>query len=168
MNVSDAIKVRRSIRTYSQRTVEDEKLNAVLEAARLAPSANNAQAWKFVVVKDKQKIADLQTACGNQPAIGTAPVVIVACALRHHVMTCGQPAETVDTSIAMSFMLLEACEQGLATCWLGFFYEDKVKAILGIPDDVTVVAVTPLGYPDEKPNARPRKSVEEVVSFDKF
>lgn len=168
MNVFEAIKERKSIRKYQSRPVEDEKLNAVLEAGRLAPSANNAQKWKFIAVKDKNKIAALQSACGNQPSVGSAPVVIVACATNHQVMTCGQPADTVDTSIAMSFMMLEACEQGLGTCWLGYFFEDKVKAVLGIPDGVSVVAVTPLGYPDEQPAARPRKTFSEVVSVDKY
>jgi nitroreductase len=168
MNVTEAIESRRSIRKYSGRPVEDEKLNAVLEAARLAPSSNNAQGWKFIAVKDKQKIAKLTEACGNQSFVGTAPVVIVACTTRNHMMTCGQPAHTIDTSIAVSFMLLEACELGLGTCWLGFFYEDKVKEILDIPDDVSVVAVTPLGYPEEQPAARPRKTAAEVISFDKF
>lgn len=168
MDVMEAIKARRSIRKYSSKPIEEGKLSAVLEAARLAPSANNAQGWKFIVVRDKEKIKKLEAACGNQKQVGEAPVVIVVCATRKHTMTCGQPAETVDASIATSFIMLEACEQGLGTCWLGFFYQDKVKEILDIPDDATVVAITPLGYPDESPDMRPRKSAAEVISFDKF
>ncbi len=168
MNVSDAIKVRRSIRKYSDRQVEDEKLTAVLEAARLAPSGNNRQDRKFIVVRDKNKRDALVDACGGQTFVGEAPVVIVTCALKQHLMTCGMPAETIDASIAMSFMLLEAREQGLGTCWLGYYYEDKVKQVLDIPEDVRVVSITPLGYPAENPPARPRKTISEVVSYDRF
>jgi nitroreductase len=168
MNVLDAMKGRRSIRKYSPKAVEDDKLSCVLEAARLAPSANNAQDWRFIVVKDKKIMAELMDAAGDQKFLGEAPVAIVACGLRHKIMTCGQPTDTVDLSIAMSFLVLEAYEQGLGTCWLGFFYEDKVKRILGIPENVSVVAVTPLGYPAENPVSRPRKNIGEIVGYEKF
>jgi nitroreductase len=83
-------------------------------------------------------------------------------------MTCGQHRYTVDLSIAMSFMVLEAYEQGIGTCWLGHFDEEKVKKLLGIPKKIRVVAMTPLGYADEEPAARPRKSFDEVVCFDQY
>ncbi|HEX2938575.1 MAG TPA: nitroreductase family protein [Ruminiclostridium sp.] len=168
MDVMDAIKLRRSVRKYSSKPIEEEKLNAVLEAARLAPSASNFQGWRFVAVTDKEKITRLKEACGDQEQVGMAPAVIVVCETYHRMMACGQPAETIDASIAMSFMLLEAREQGLGTCWIGLFYEDKVKAVLDIPDDVSVVAVTPLGYPDDEPPARPRKTFSEVISYNKY
>jgi nitroreductase len=168
MNVCDAIKTRRSIRKYKSQPVEKDKLNAVLEAARLAPSARNTQSWKFIAVTDKKVIEKLKQACCNQGFVGEAPVVIVACATRRHIMTCGQPSDIIDLSIATSFMLLEACEQGLGTCWLGAFHADKVKEALNIPDDIEVVAVTPLGYPDEQPAARPRKALCDIVSYDRY
>jgi nitroreductase len=83
-------------------------------------------------------------------------------------MSCGQQTAPVDLSIAMSYMILEAHELGLGTCWLGHFNADAVKAALDIPESVTVVAFTPIGYPAETPEARPRKSKEEVISYDKF
>lgn len=168
MNVSDAIKGRRSIRKYSSKAVEAEKLTCVLEAARLAPSANNAQEWRFIVVKDKNILAELMNATGGQQCIGEAPAAIVACGLKQKIMTCGQPTDTVDLSIAMSFIVLEAYEQGLGTCWLGHFYENEVKKVLGIPENVKVVAITPLGYAAESPASRPRKDIGDIVSYEKF
>jgi nitroreductase len=83
-------------------------------------------------------------------------------------MMCGQPRYTVDVSIAMSFIILQARELGLGTCWIGAFDESSVKKILGIPDDVRVVAMTPLGYPIQDPVAKPRKKMEQIVCFDKY
>jgi len=169
MDVLTAIHGRRSIRQYSSKPVEDEKLNKVLEAARLAPSANNCQLWKFVVVKDDEIRAKLAEAAGRQMFIKQAPVAIVACGLNpDRLMFCGQPRYTVDLSIAVSFMILEAYEQGLGTCWIGHFDERKVKEVLGIPDNVRVVAITPLGYPAESPAQRPRKKLDEIVCYERY
>lgn len=169
MEVFEAIKARRSIRAYEAREVEEEKLRRVLEAGRLAPSANNRQDWRFIVVRDPEKRKKLVEAAGGQAFVGTAPVVLVVCGTEpEKVMYCGQPAYTVDATIALSFMILEACELGLGTCWLGHFDEQRVKEILGIPEKVRVVAMTPLGYPAESPTARPRKSLDEVVSYERF
>lgn len=169
MDVLEAIRTRRSIRAYDSREVEEEKLKRVLEAGRLAPSASNRQDWKFIVVRDSEKRKMLVEAAGGQAFVEEAPVVLVVCGTEpDKVMYCGQPAYTVDTSIALSFMILEACELGLGTCWLGHFDEKRVKEILGIPAGVRVVAMTPLGYPAESPAARPRKSIDEVVSFERF
>ena len=169
MNVMDAIAGRRSIRSYSHREIEPQKLNAVLEAARLAPSASNGQIWKFIVVQDLETREKLTSAAGGQGFIKDAPAVIVACAEESsRVMLCGQYRYTVDVSIAMSFMILEAYEQGLGTCWIGHFKEDDVRQILDIPSNVRVVALTPLGYPAESPMPRPRKSQKEIVYFEKY
>lgn len=168
MNVMDAIKGRRSIRKYRSEAVEDEKFAYVLEAARLAPSANNEQNWRFIVVKDKEKLAELMKAAAGQEFLSEAPAAIVACALKHRIMACGQPTDTVNLSIAMSFVVLEAYEQGLGTCWLGNFSEDKVKRALGIPENVRVVALTPIGYPAENPAPRPRKDIDKIVCYEKF
>lgn len=168
MDVSEAIRNRRSIRKYAAKPVEREKLEAVLEAGRLAPSARNQQDWKFIAVTDDARRAELTNACCGQTFVGQAPAVLVVCALENRTMTCGQPAGTIDASIALSFMMLEAAEQGLGTCWLGSFYEDQVKKVLGIPASVRVVAVSPLGYPDESPSARPRRKFEEVAGYEYY
>lgn len=168
MDVLSAIKGRRSIRKYSNRPVEEEKILKVLEAARLSPSAKNQQNWKFIVVKDAETRKKLTEAIG-QPFVGEAPIILVNCGTEpKSVMKGGQPRYTVDLSIATAYMILEAYEQGLGTCWLGSYDEDKVKRVLGIPEEVRVVAITPLGYPDETPDPRPRKDLEEIVSYDRY
>jgi len=166
MDVMTAIKNTRSIRAYKSTEVEEEKLNLILEAARLSPSARNLQNWKFIVVRDKKLRERLVEAAAGQKFVGEAPLTLIACATApERVMTCGQPANTIDLSIALSFMMLEAAELGLGTCWLGSFYEDKAKEVLNLPEGYRVVAMTPLGYPDENPAPRPRKSIEEIVEY---
>ena len=169
MNVFSAIQNRRSIRLYSDRMVEEEKLRNVLEAARLAPSASNMQNWKFIVVRDAEKREMLTEAAYSQTFVGQAPIILVACGTDPDgVMKCGQHRYTIDLSIATAFMVLEATEQGLGTCWLGSFNEKMVKEILNIPDRVRVVAMTPLGYPGEAPAARPRRKLDEIVCLDGY
>lgn len=169
MDVFSAIQGRRSIRKYKSAAIEEEKLRKVLEAGRLSPSASNRQSWEFVVVKDPLTRRKLAEAAGNQTFVGQAPVIIVSCGTDPDgVMTCGQHRCSIDLSIATAYMILEAYEQGLGTCWLGHFDEAEVKRILAIPENVRVIAMTPLGYPDETPAARPRKEFDEVVCFDKY
>jgi len=169
MDVFTAIRERRSVRAYKDKDVEEDKLKKVLEAARLSPSASNRQEWKFVVVKNAETRKKLADAAYGQKFVGEAPVVIVACATESKkVMTCGQLAYTVDLSIACAYMILEACEQGLGTCWLGTFNEEEVKNILGIPKPMRVVTMTPLGYPDQPPSPKLRKTLDEIVCFEKY
>jgi len=169
MDVMTAIKTRRSIRGYIDKPVEDEKLNAVLEAGRLAPSARNLQEWKYVVVKDKYLREKLVDAANGQHFIGQAPVVIVACATKtDHVMPCGELSYPIDLAISIDHITLEATEQGLGTCWIGAFKQDEVKKLLGIPENVRVVVLLPMGYPDSTPAPRPRKNIDEIVSYDKW
>jgi nitroreductase len=169
MDVFEAIKERRSVRAYKDRDVEEEKLRKILEAARLSPSASNRQEWKFIVVKNAETRAKLAGAAYGQRFIGTAPVVIVACATEAEaIMMCGQPTHTVDVSIACAFMILEAQEQGIGACWVGAFNEGEVKKILAVPNHMRVVTMMPLGYPDESPDPRPRKSFGQVVCFEKY
>ena len=169
MDVFEAIESRRSIRKYLNREVEQDKIDKILESARIAPSAANRQEWKFVVVKDQQTRNKLVDACMGQKFVANAPVFIPACSTESEkVMPCGQYAYSVDLSIALSFMILEATELGLGTCWLGAFKEDEVKSILNIPEEVRLVGLTTLGYADESPEKRPRKSFEEVVTYEKW
>ena len=169
MSVQSVISDRRSIRAYQDKPVEEEKLNLILEAARMAPSARNRQEWHFIVVKDRETRARISKAANNRQFIGEAPVIIAACATEaEYVMSCGQLAGTVDTSIALSFLVLQAHELGLGTCWLGAYNETEVKEILGIPPHVRVIAMTPLGYPAEAPEAKLRKPLAEIVSYDRY
>ena len=169
MNVTEAIETRRSIRSYKDRQIEEDKLERVLEAARLAPSAKNLQEWKFIVVKDKLTRQKLASAAKNQKFVGEAPVVIAACAVEtEHVMTCGQLCYPIDLAIAVDHMTLKAVEEDLGTCWIGAFHEDEVKEILNIPEKVRVVALLPIGYPEYVPSQTPRKMREEIVVSEKW
>jgi nitroreductase len=169
MDVFTAINRRRSVRAYKRAEVEEEKLRKVLEAARLSPSASNRQDWKFIVVRDMETRKKLAKAAFGQSFIGEAPVVIAACGTEPKaIMACGQPTYTVDVSIACAFMILQACELGLGTCWIGAFKEDEVKKILKIPEPIRVVALIPLGYPDEDPSQRARKDSDEIICLEKF
>jgi len=167
MDVMEAIKLRRSIRSYKDKPIEDVKLKAVLEAARLSPSASNRQERKFIVITDKAMRDKLIDVANGQRFVGQAPVVIVACAtLTSHIMPCGEPSYPVDTAIAVDHITLAAVEQGLGTCWIGAFKQDEVKKLLGIPENVRVVALLPLGYPDGIPDPRPRKNLDEIVAYE--
>jgi len=169
MDVKEAIIRRRSIRAFVSKPIPEDVLNRLLDAARMAPSAKNRQEWRFIVVCDAEARKRVVEATNNQLFVGAALVILVFCANeKDYVMRCGQNGGTVDLSIALSYVTLAAVEEGLGTCWVGSFYEDKMKAALGIPDQARVVAITPLGYPAEDPPARGRKSLREVVSYDKW
>jgi len=169
MEVFTAISQRRSVRAYKDTDVAEDKLNKVLEAARLSPSASNRQEWKFIVVKNQDTKKKLAKAALGQSFVGEAPIVIVACATEaREIMTCGQPAYTVDVSIACAYMILEAYEVGLGTCWIGDFMEDEVKSILKIPEHVRVVAMTPLGYPNQASSQKSRKNMDQIICFERY
>jgi len=169
MDVSEAIRKRRSVRKYQARKIENDKLDRVLEAGRLAPSARNLQEWKFIVVRDGSRRKRLAEAAKGQTFVGEAPVVIAACAtVTDYVMTCGQLTYPIDLAIAVEHMVLQAAAEGLGTCWIGAFYEEEVKKVLNIPPEVRVVALLPIGYPDESPSPRPRKEMKEIVAFENW
>ena len=144
-------------------------MEKVLEAARLSPSASNRQEWKFIVVSDKDARKKLAKAAFGQSFIAEAPIVIVACGTESKAMlSCGQPMHTVDVSIACAYMILQACELGLGTCWIGAFREDEAKKILNIPEQVRVVAIIPLGYPNQSPPKKFRKDLDQIVCYEKY
>jgi len=168
MNVSEAIKNRYSCRSYKAEPVPEDKLKKVLEAARLAPSAHNAQEWKFVVVKDVGKRNKVAEAAG-QSFIAEAPVIIAAVGLNpDDVLSSGIPDYIVNLAIAVDHMTLQATEEGLGTCWIGAFSQEEVKKVLDIPEKYKVVVLMPLGFPAEKGKPKSRKSLEEIISYDKF
>ena len=169
MDVFTAISQRWSVRSYKATDVEEEKLKRILEAARLSPSSSNRQEWKFIVVKNKETRKRLADAAFGQSFIAEAPVVIVACGTESKsVMACGQSAHTVDVSIACAYMILQAYELDLGTCWIGAFNEGEVKRILKVPERIRAVAMTPLGYPDAPPSKKSRKRLDQIVCFEKY
>lgn len=170
MDFLELVRKRRSVRSYQERPVPEDALLRILESARLAPSASNRQPWKFVVVRNPELRKALGVAANNQVFVGEAPVIIAAVALMPEgLMSCGVPRYAVDLAIAVTHMTLAAAEEGLGTCWIGAFSQDKVREILGIPEKYKVVALLPLGYPaDTGLRGKSRKSLEEIVSYDKF
>ncbi len=171
MDVYQAIKQRRSVRRYRPDPVPEEKLKRVLDAMRLAPSGKNAQPWRFIVVRDARVREKLVEACNGQQFVGEAPVVIVGCGWEQKAyprMGGYWNSLPVDVAIALDHLSLAAVSQGLGTCWIGSFKEDAVKEILGIPEEVKVIALMPLGYPVGEPGTKPRKRLEEVVAFDSW
>jgi nitroreductase len=170
VGVMEAIRVRKSVRSYADRPVDDETLNIILDAGRLAPSASNRQEWRFVVVRERKTRTKLAEIAGGQVFVGEAPVVIAACAQTDgHIMRCGQACYPIDVAIALDHMTLAAVELGLGTCWIGLFDEKKVKELLGIPDQIRVIELMPLGYP-VNPAAieKKRLSLQEIVKFERW
>jgi nitroreductase len=169
MDVSEAIRERRSIRAYADAPVSDGDLRLVLEAGRLAPSAKNAQEWRFVVVRDADRRAELCEAAFDQKFVAEAPVVIAACIARDgRVMRCGVRADIFDVALAVENMCLQAVELGLGTCIIGSFDQERAKRILDVPAEATMVELLTLGVPAGPHPARGRLPVEQIVSYEKW
>jgi len=185
MDVMEAIKTRRSIRRYKTARVSKKNIELVLEAARWAPSWANTQCWRFIVVRDKKIKIELAAALTTDSkvndvnpadkAVRTAPVVIVACAELgvsgyYHTEPATDKGDwyMFDVALAMQNLALAAHSIGLATVHVGSFDAKKAANILEVPEGFCVVEMTPLGYPDQIRNPRPRKELSEIVSYDKF
>ncbi len=171
MNVLKVIKERRSVRRYKPDPIPDEVLIRVLDAARFSPSGKNLQPWKFILVRDDKVKKRLAEASAGQSFIARAPIVVAACGFPNDCysrMGNYMKSWPIDVAIAVEHLILQAQEEGLGTCWIGAFEEKEVKRILQVPEDVKVLALTPLGYPDEIPRSRGRKNLEEIVVYDSF
>ncbi len=173
MDVFEAVQKRRSIRKYQDQPVEKEKLVKVLEAARLGPSANNTQPCHFIVITDPKTRESLRGGY-NRDWFLKAPAIIVVCANPKESWRRrdGEEYWKVDAAIAMQNLVLTATELGLGTCWVTDFErngEKEIKKALNIPKDIRVVAMTPLGYHDEKMGpATDRKPLEGMVHSEKW
>jgi nitroreductase len=168
MDVSEAIRRRYSCRSYEDRPLDEARLGAILEAARQAPSAKNLQDWRFVVVTDKAARKKLAAAANNQTFMENAGAIIVACTVSKHVMRCGQAIGPIDVAIAIEHMCLQATELGLATCWIGSFYPEKVRAVVGIPEEIEIIELLALGYPADSPKEHRREPIESIVCYEKW
>lgn len=194
MDVHEAIRLRRSVRSYRPDPVLEDVLGRLLEAMRLAPSGANKQPWQFIVVRDPSLRQQLVPACWNQRFIAEAPVVIVAYGRYEDavgVYNRGDDTFVVDgtelrrqvdagnvdyyascflsdLSIALTHLMLAARAEGLGTCWIAAFHERNVKSILGIPQHLRVVALMTVGYPTEWPEPKERKPLEEIVRYDRY
>ncbi len=184
MDVFDVIRTRRSIRRFTDKPVEDEKLHTILEAVRHSPSWANFQCCRFVVVRDpsvKEKISELSyvenffsplgyKANPAKKGIAEAPVVIVACADPKQSGTLwDQPYYMTDVGIASQTLMLAARALGLGTVFVGVFEEEKIRSLLKVPSNIRIVGLFPLGYPaEEKTGASPRKPLSESVFYESW
>jgi nitroreductase len=181
MEVMEAIKKRRSIRAFKSTPVDQKTLDTILEAGRLAPSWGNSQTWRWVVIQDqnlKMQLAEQILRQGNRgtEAVKTAPVIIAACAeLNKAGVRDGQPSTDkggywymFDAGLALENMLLAAESLGLGTLFLGGMDAKKAESLLWVPQDYACVILMVLGYPDEQPNARPRKELSDLVFRNAF
>ena len=176
MNVFEAIRTRRSVRTYSDRAISDEVMARMRRALRFAPSACNFQPWHFIFVADAGLHAQLAQAAHNQSWMADAPMIVVACGWPQQAyqrMGGNGNSVDIDVAIALDHLTLAAVAEGLGTCWIGSFAEGQVKQLLGIPAEAKVVAMTPLGYPASADLLHPLKDTDRepearIFSIDRF
>jgi len=160
MDVISAIRARRSIRKYEPRPLPGDVLADLLDAARLAPSANNLQKWQLIVVTDSRLKKKLATVSGGQDFVAGCSAYLVG------VTEPGAPYSTVDMTIALDHLSLRAVELGLGTCWVGDFEPEKIKDVLGIPGGHEVPICMTVGYPAQVPSARRRKNLSDLFHKD--
>jgi nitroreductase len=176
MTVMEVIRNRRSVRSYSSRLIADEVMGRMRQALRSAPSANNFQPWHFILVTDEQLRRRLARIAFDQTWMGDAPVTVVACGLpelAYKKMGGRHNSVDIDVAIAVDHLTLAAVAEGLGTCWIGAFDEDKAKQLLDVPPKVKIVAMTPLGYPSSPDLNHPldeskRKPPAEIFSSDRY
>jgi nitroreductase len=177
MDLHETLRAYRPVHHYQHRPIPDEKLRAILGAARLAPSQNNMQPWRFIVVQDDERRRLLAQACPKGKSLVEAPVVVVALAVEEDVpMTVGGyiSAYPLDVAVAVHQMRLAATAEGLGSAWIMDFHEEKVRSVLGIPEGVHPLAIIPLGYPAENNGANGgtvsegRKSVNEIIAYNQY
>jgi nitroreductase len=176
MNVLDAIRTRRSVRSYAVKPIPPDVMERMRQALRLAPSARNNQPWHFILVTDASLRREVAQAANGQKWMADAPVIVVGCGVpgqAYKRMGGYGSSVDVDVAIALDHLTLAAVAKGLGTCWIGAFDEAKVKGLLGIPEQVKVVAMTPLACPSSADLNRPveegrRKGESEVFSMNRY
>ncbi len=172
MELSQAIKTRRSIRRFTDKPVEDEKIKQIIEMGNLAPSAGNLQPRDFVVVKNQDTKQHLVNAAQGQKFIAKASHVIVVCANSErasHYENRGTDLYTIqDTAAAIQNMLLTIVDLGLSSCWVGAFNEKMVSDALGLPSHIRPVAMLPIGYSDVVSGGGSRIPTEDLVHYEKW
>jgi nitroreductase len=159
MEFSEVIRKRRSIRAYGKRKVGKAKLRKLQKALQIAPTGGNRQEFQFVFVTDPAKLKTIADKAGHQDFIGEAPVIVAA--------VC-KPGNEFNVAIAVDHMILAATDEGLGTCWIGWFEPGPVKRALGIPRSRSVPILVTVGYAADEPKARPRKPLDELISVDAY
>ena len=174
MDVVEAIKGRRSIRTFEGgEDVSKETVEGLIDAARWAPSAGNIQPWEFIIVRRSELKKKLAEAALGQSFIADAPVVIVVCADENRSFDgYGERGKTLyciqDTAAAIQNIHLAAYSAGLGTCWIGAFKEEAVGEIMNLTEGIRPVALIPVGYASRFPSSRNKRSASQVVHYEVF
>lgn len=168
MEFEDALKARRSVRKFKDEKIPDEKIRKVLELANSAPSAGNLQAFRVVIVKDKNIREGLSGAALGQSSVAEAPVNLVICAVpEESAVKYGDRGRELyslqDATIFAAYIQLAATSLGLSSVWVGAFDEDEVEEVLRLEENIRPIAIIPLGYPAEKPARKERKSLKEII-----
>ena len=169
MNFEDVIRNRYSVRAYREDPVPEEDLEAVLEAARLAPTACNLQAFRLIVIHTEGRKEELGRIYSRE-WFAQAPIVIAACGLPEENWSRGDGKNyvDVDTAIVMDHLILAAASRGLGTCWIGAFDPDAAREVLNLPPNIEPIVLTPLGYPADETRPKKRKALDELVCYERY
>jgi nitroreductase len=166
------IKDRRSIRKYTNKEIDLATIGKLIESARLAPSGSNSQPWHFLTLTNKEMKEKVAKVSHDQKWMLTAPLFIVCIAAveadQERYLDEESPDAALkrgirDTSIAAEHIVLEATSLGLGTCWVAWFTQKEIRAVLNLPSYTYVVGILTVGYPDEKPLQRNRKQMQEIT-----
>ncbi len=164
MELFDILMRRRSIRAYKNKEIPEDVLNKIMEAARLAQSAINRQPWRFILIKEPQHKNKIAEFCKGKMWVADASVIIAAVAVdTGYRMGNGRPASDIDLSIALTHISLAAVDQSLGSCWIGSFKYDEAMEYLRIPKENILVSFMTIGYPDESPSPKTRKTLDEIL-----
>jgi len=172
LDIFETIRKRKSVRSYEPKPVPEEVLKQVLDAARLAPSAGNAQPWHFIIVRDEDKRARIAEGCRYGRFLAESPVAIVVCGDKK----ASPHWYAIDTAIALEHLVLAATALGLGTCWVGAFNQEAIREMLKLPQKLDIVALMALGYRRKKLDLlakilhmiRRRKKLEDIVSLETY
>ena len=169
MDFNKLIEARYSSRSYTDELISDEDLRAVLDVARLAPTAANRQAFKLVVIHTAGREEELSRIYGREWFV-TAPIIIAACGIPADNWTSqgGKSYVDVDVAIVMDHLILAAADRGLATCWIAAFDPAAIRDILELPDGVEPIVLTTLGHPADSGKPKLRKDMADIVCFEKW
>jgi len=169
MEYFDLIKNRYSVRAYKPDPVEDTKLQAILEAGRLAPTADNRQPFQLIVIHTSGREEELQRIY-RRDWFTQAPIILCACGVPRlsWVRRDQRRYLDVDVAIVMDHVILAATNLGLGTCWIAAFNSVAAREILTIPEDIEPLIFTPLGYPADQAGAKERKPLSELIRYEKW
>lgn len=171
MDFYEVVKKRRSFRLFKPDMPKEEKVERILEAARLAPTWANMQGVQYIVVKEPENVKAVWKAIGQETKFVGTPMFIVGiiAPTGSGINKNGEKYYGVDFGICFEHLILAAAAEGLATCWIGWFNEDKMKNILNIPKKYKVMGLTPLGYPIKpKSEVKDRKPITDIVHYERF